>query len=62
VTRYAILRSGQVENIIRWDGQTPWSPPACTIAIVLQEDSPVSAGWTYDGTTFTPPSTEEGAE
>ena len=51
--RYAIIRSGLVENMTRWDGESDWTPPEGTQAI-LAPDS-VGIGWSYDGTEWTVP-------
>ena len=54
MARYAIVSNGKVETISEWDGVTPWQPPAGTTAIPCPDN--VSAGYTYDGANWTPPS------
>lgn len=51
---YAIIRNNIVENIIVWDGVSPYTPPEGTI--LVQTDT-AGIGWTYDSATgeFTPP-------
>lgn len=57
MARYAQVHddSGFVVNVIEWDGNTAtWQPPP---GYTMVEDSEGKAGpgFTYDGTTFTPP-------
>jgi len=52
-TRYAIIRSGLVENMTRWDGEPDWTPPDGAQAILAPDN--VGIGWTYDGTEWTAP-------
>jgi hypothetical protein len=51
---YAIIRNNIVENIIVWDGVTPYTPPEGTI---LVRTDTAGIGWIYDPATgeFTPP-------
>ena len=58
MARYAIVSNGKVETISEWDGVTPWQPPAGTTAIPCPDN--VSAGYTYDGANWTPPSAPGG--
>lgn len=51
--RYAIVRSGIVENVVVWDGGEGWSPPEETQAIACSDE--VSAGWTHADGAFSPP-------
>lgn len=56
MTRYAIAKDSKVENVVEWDGDTArWRPPSDVEAVALADDSPVAAGWSYDGTSFAPP-------
>lgn len=66
MTNYALMKDGSVENVIVWDGvpYTPptdeqpasgWSPPDGYSTIALEDGSPVSPGWTFDGTMFAAP-------
>lgn len=56
--RYAIVENGTVVNVVIWDGDTTvWQPPKGTTANLLPDDSPVSPGWTFDGTNYAPPAT-----
>jgi hypothetical protein len=32
--RYAVLRGSKVENVIAWDGVTPWAPPEGCVAVL----------------------------
>ena len=55
--RYAIVKSETniVENIIIWDGITPWTPPdGCYVEPI--GDSGAGINWSYiDGQFFPPP-------
>lgn len=53
--RYAIIANGIVANVVLWDGQADWSPPAGTSLNPLPDDSPVSTGYAFDGASFTAP-------
>lgn len=51
--KYAIIENGTVTNVALWDGTTEWSPPEGTIAVACPDE--VGPGWSYDGSTFSPP-------
>lgn len=55
---YAIVRGTLVENVIAWDGVTPYTPPSGTILVQTDEAGP---GWIYDleTKTFSPPPKSE---
>jgi hypothetical protein len=54
--RYALVENGVVVNVILWDGDTEaWQPPEGATAELLPADSPVSIGFTFNGTMFSPP-------
>jgi hypothetical protein len=53
--RYAVIANGVVENVIVWDGQSEY--PGSDSLINLESIPWVGPGYTYDGTTFTPPPT-----
>lgn len=56
--RYALIRSGVVENVIELDaGETDFLArmDAGLTAIVVSSDTPVGPGWTYDGILFLAP-------
>lgn len=66
MANYALVKDGAVSSVVVWDGVpfTPatddapafgWSPPDGYTAIEIPNDSYVTEGWTYDGTTFTAP-------
>lgn len=46
--RYAIVRNNLVENMIVWDGVTPYTPPDGTI---LVQSEAADIGWIYDPST-----------
>lgn len=46
--RYAMIRSGVVENVSLWDGDTfKWQPPADMLCIPAPDH--VGIGWRYEG-------------
>jgi hypothetical protein len=55
IMRYVIVFNGAVINSVEWDGVSSWIPEYGD-AILAPEG--VGIGWTYDGETFFPPSTE----
>jgi hypothetical protein len=59
VAGYAVVQAGVVVAVDIWDGVTPWPLPAGTIAVNIR-GATVGVGWTYDGTTFTPPPSTPG--
>jgi hypothetical protein len=55
---YALISNGLVVNMIVWDGQTPYAPPAGVQLVASTSDS-VSMGWSYaDGQFIAPPEAE----
>lgn len=54
VARYAIIRDGAVENVILWDGASPWSPPAGATMRELGRTEVVDIGWIDQGKSFAP--------
>jgi hypothetical protein len=51
--RYAHIKGGVVENIIKWDGETPFDP-GDGYTLVECENVRVNIGWSFDGTSFKP--------
>lgn len=50
---YAIIdKAGLVVNVVLWNGETPWMPPAGRIALPLLD---ASIGWTFKDGAFNPP-------
>lgn len=43
--RYALIVAGIVENVVLWDGVTPWEAEGDAVAC----SDEVAIGWTYDG-------------
>ena len=43
---YAVIRNGEVENIVAWDGATNFSPEGCE---VVEATANTRIGGTYDG-------------
>lgn len=40
MARYKVIRNGIIENIVEWDGVTPWAAPAgTTVALALASDA-----------------------
>lgn len=58
MTRYAIIESGLVTNVVLWDGTTECDAiPAGSI--LLDDDAPVGPGYTFEGTSFAAPPAPE---
>lgn len=57
---FAVVDSdGVIVNMVVWDGESEWAPPAGTIAIDAGESS-CAIGWTYkDGVFSAPPLTDD---
>lgn len=51
--RHAIVRNAIVENVVEWDGETDWQPPAGTEAVECAND--VAIGWTHADGQFAAP-------
>jgi hypothetical protein len=56
MANYAIINNGVVENVIVWDGESEY--PNSTALINLASHPEVCPGYTYDGTTFSPPTSQ----
>lgn len=59
---YAFVdQSGNVQNIVEWDGVSDYRPcPDKTNACLIKDPNnppQVARGWTYDGSAFAPPAT-----
>ena len=54
-SRYAHVANGKVDTISLWNGETDWSPDGDVSLHLLEDDSPVGPGWTFDGSAFAPP-------
>ena len=58
IRRYAVVNpSGVVENVVLWDGETPWSPPIGRTAVPDSGGAEIKGTWT--GTKFDPPPVPE---
>jgi hypothetical protein len=58
--QYAILDSTKtVVNVIEWDGESDWTPPAEHIAVPLLEGG---IGWTFTDGSFVAPEMPEAVE
>jgi hypothetical protein len=55
--RYALVKDGQVVNVILWDGETPFD--ADSTPVLIPDELAVGPGWSYDGTSWTAPAVEE---
>lgn len=52
MSRYAVINSGNVINVVEWDGVSSFNPGAGN---TLVQSNVAGPGWTYNGTTFMPP-------
>lgn len=55
INTYAIVENGAVINVVLWDGQSGWQPPAGSTANLLPIGAQVGVGYTFDGTNYTEP-------
>lgn len=55
VGRYAVVVGERVDNLIVWDGVAEFDPGEGAELVLLEDDSPASFGWMWDGESFTPP-------
>lgn len=53
MTHAIIDQNNIVENIIVWDGVTPWSPPEGSK--IVKYEGEVHIGWKWNGTNFADP-------
>ena len=53
--KYAMVEKSLVLNVILWNGDNDWTPPAGITMVSLADDSLVAPGWTYDGKQFISP-------
>ena len=51
--RTAIVKGGTVVDVVMWDGQSSWAPPAGSQAVACGDN--VGPGFTYAGGAFTAP-------
>lgn len=55
-SRYAMLLDGICVGVTLWDGNIDkWTPPENVIMKQLENNSPVSSGWTYDNNVWLAP-------
>lgn len=54
MNKYAIIKDGVVDNIVLWDGKTPYDPGKGCVLVDLAGLDAVGIGDTFDGKTFTP--------
>lgn len=52
MTRYAVIRSGVVENVVDLAPGAKWAPPEGTSLVAHDRAGP---GWLYDGSAFAAP-------
>ncbi|WP_208450778.1 hypothetical protein [Burkholderia cenocepacia] len=54
ISKYAIVESGVVANIVLWDGTSEWDPPTGAQVVPVPAGTLVCLGYTYDGAKFSP--------
>lgn len=52
---YALIENGSVVNVVLWDGNSDWAPPAGLAAVEITEGTMPGPGWSYTNGTFTMP-------
>ena len=50
----AMIQNNVVQNIAIWDGISLWKPQNYILVDITNQPS-VDIGWSYDGTSFSPP-------
>lgn len=55
MTTYAIVQNGVVQNVMEWDGISPWVPPAGSTIVAIPEGTYTGPGATYSNGVFGPP-------
>lgn len=55
MTQYALIESGNVINVILWDGVTPYSPATGIQAVAIPTGTEAAIGFTFANGTFTAP-------
>jgi hypothetical protein len=50
--RYALIANGKVVNVVLWDGQSMWQPPAGVEVVLLDGQDEVGIDWDYVGGVF----------
>ena len=56
MANYALIDSnGVVQNIVVWDGVSPWTPPDGLTAVLNPETVCAGIGWTYESKAFVAP-------
>ena len=57
--RWALINADNVvTGVIVWNGEAEYTP-ADGLTLINVDDVPCGPGWTYNGSTFTAPPTEE---
>lgn len=52
VSRYAVIHSDTVVNVVLWDGTDRWTPPAEATLVLIDEGWGFGVGDIYDGVGF----------
>jgi hypothetical protein len=60
--RYAIVRDGVIENVILWDGASPWVSPPLVEVYPLEDGVAAAVGWTWLSGPVRPPQPEPAPE
>lgn len=50
---YAVVKNGEIVNVVEWNGsEEEWQPPAESIAVEIKDGVYACIGWLYDGKDF----------
>jgi hypothetical protein len=53
---WALIKDNIVANVVVWDGEATWSPPAGYVCVETTTLNPAPGpGWTYANGAFAPP-------
>lgn len=55
MARYAVIRNGQVVNVIAWDGGDAWKAPDDHVTQIIPDDVSCGPGYQFDGINFNAP-------
>lgn len=60
--KYALVSNQYVADLVLWDGESEWTPPAGLTPVKCPDGIPVSPGWSYVDGEFSPPPAPEPLE
>lgn len=52
IQNYAVVENGVVINVVRWDGESAWTPPTGATAVIVPDGVVTGIGALYSNGTF----------